>query len=42
MEFFGLTLFGSLTGGGLIAIAAVLFVIGLLMLLMTEQDIVRQ
>ena len=29
MEFFGLTLFGSLTGGGLIAVAAVIFVVGL-------------
>lgn len=33
MEFFGLTLFGSLTGGGLIAVAAVLFVIGLALII---------
>ena len=29
MEFFGLTLFGSLNGGALIAVAAVIFVVGL-------------
>ena len=29
MEFFGLTFFGSLTGGGLLAVAAVIFVVGL-------------
>ena len=29
MEFFGFTLFGSLTGGGLLAVAAVIFVVGL-------------
>ena len=29
MEFFGLTLFGSLTGGGLLAVAAIIFIIGL-------------
>ena len=29
MEFFGFTLFGSLTGGGLIAVAAVIFLVGL-------------
>ena len=29
MEFFGLTLFGSLSGGALIAVAAVIFVVGL-------------
>ena len=33
MEFFGLTLFGSLTGGGLLAVAAVLFVIGLALII---------
>ena len=33
MEFFGFTLFGSLQGGGLIAIAAVLFVIGLTLII---------
>ena len=31
MEFFGLTLFGSLTGGALIAVAAVIFVVGLIL-----------
>ena len=29
MEFFGFTFFGSLTGGGLLAVAAVIFVVGL-------------
>ena len=29
MEFFGFTLFGSLTGGGLLAVAAVVFIVGL-------------
>ncbi len=29
MEFFGFTLFGSLTGGGLLAVAAVIFIVGL-------------
>ena len=29
MEFFGLTLFGSLSGGGLLAVAAVIFIVGL-------------
>ena len=29
MEFFGFTLFGSLTGGGLLAVAAVIFLVGL-------------
>ena len=29
MEFFGFTLFGSLTGGGLLAVAAVIFAVGL-------------
>ena len=29
MEFFGFTLFGSLSGGALIAVAAVIFVLGL-------------
>ena len=33
MEFFGLTLFGSLQGGGLLAVAAVLFVIGLALII---------
>ena len=33
MEFFGLTLFGSLTGGGLLAVAAVLFVVGLVLVI---------
>ncbi len=31
MEFFGFTLFGSLTGGPLIAVAAVIFVVGLVL-----------
>ena len=31
MEFFGFTFFGSLTGGALLAVAAVIFVIGLLL-----------
>ena len=31
MEFFGFTLFGSLTGGALVAVAAVIFVIGLVL-----------
>ena len=31
MEFFGFTLFGSLTGGALLAVAAVIFVIGLIL-----------
>ena len=31
MEFFGLTLFGSLTGGGLLAVAAVIFIVGLVL-----------
>lgn len=29
MEFFGFTLFGSLSGGGLLAVAAVIFIVGL-------------
>ena len=33
MEFFGLTLFGSLTGGGLLAVAAVLFIVGLVLVI---------
>ncbi len=33
MEFFGLTFFGSLTGGGLIAVACVLFVVGLVLVI---------
>ena len=33
MEFFGLTLFGSLAGGGLLAIAAVIFVVGLVLVI---------
>ena len=33
MEFFGLTLFASLTGGPLIAVAAVLFIIGLILII---------
>ena len=33
MEFFGFTLFGSLTGGPLLAIAAVLFVVGLVLVI---------
>lgn len=33
MEFFGLTLFGSLTGGVLLAVAAVLFIIGLVLII---------
>ena len=31
MEFFGLALFGSLTGGGLLAVAAVIFIVGLVL-----------
>ena len=31
MEFFGFTLFGSLSGGGLLAVAAVIFVVGLIL-----------
>ena len=31
MEFFGFTLFGSLTGGALVAVAAVIFVVGLIL-----------
>ena len=31
MEFFGFTLFGSLTGGALVAVAAVIFVVGLVL-----------
>ena len=31
MEFFGFTLFGSLTGGSLLAVAAVIFVVGLVL-----------
>lgn len=33
MEFFGFTLFGSLTGGALLAVAAVLFIIGLVFII---------
>ena len=33
MEFFGVTLFGSLQGGGLIAIAVVLFIVGLVLVI---------
>ena len=33
MEFFGLTLFGSLTGGGLLAVAAVIFIVGLVLVI---------
>ena len=33
MEFFGFTLFGALTGGPLLAIAAVLFVVGLILVI---------
>lgn len=33
MEFFGYTLFGSLTGGGLLAVAAVIFVVGLVFII---------
>lgn len=33
MEFFGLALFGSLTGGALLAVAAVIFVIGLTLII---------
>ncbi len=33
MEFFGFTLFGSLSGGGLLAIAAVLFAVGLVLVI---------
>ena len=33
MEFFGITLFGSLQDGGLIAIAAVLFIVGLVLVI---------
>ncbi len=33
MEFFGFTLFGSLTGGWLLAVAAVLFVVGLTLII---------
>ena len=31
MEFFGLTLFGSMSGGGLLAVAAVIFIVGLVL-----------
>ena len=33
MEFFGFTLFGGLEGGGLLAVAAVLFIIGLVLII---------
>ena len=33
MEFFGFTLFGSLTGGALLAVASVLFIIGLVLII---------
>ena len=33
MEFFGFTLFGSLGGGGLVAIAAVIFAVGLVLII---------
>ena len=33
MEFFGLTLFGSLTGGALLAVAAVIFAVGLVLII---------
>ena len=33
MEFFGYKIFGSLTGGGLIAVAAVIFVVGLVLII---------
>lgn len=33
MEFFGITLFGTLTGGALLAVAAVIFVIGLILII---------
>ena len=33
MEFFGFTLFGSLTGGSLLAVASVLFIIGLVLII---------
>ena len=33
MEFFGFSFFGSLTGGGLLAVAAVIFVVGLILVI---------
>ena len=33
MEFFGFTLFGALSGGPLLAIAAVLFIVGLVLVI---------
>ena len=33
MEFFGFTFFASLTGGPLLAVAAVLFIIGLVLII---------
>lgn len=33
MEFFGYTLFGSLAGGGLLAVSAVIFIVGLIMII---------
>ncbi|MBO7320213.1 MAG: hypothetical protein J6V06_09380, partial [Clostridia bacterium] len=33
MEFFGYTLFGSMTGGALLAVSAVIFVVGLIFII---------
>ena len=38
MEFFGFTLFSSLSGGALLAVAAVIFVIGLCLTIKCKQQ----